>query len=247
MTKKAMPEDGSKSRTTAMDGRAAAPAPAGADSSAGRGADGTVDTRVDTGADTGADTAPSRRDRVIADTRAWVRGAVVGLDLCPFAKGPEARGRVRYVVSEARSEDALLVALLAELEHLAAVDERECETTLLLHPDVLDDFLDYNDFVGRAEDLIADRGFEGVVQLATFHPHYRFAGTGPDDLGNATNRSPYPTLQLLRERSVERAVAAVPDAATIYEANLATLDALGREGWAELQRSWLPDGAAEER
>ena len=180
-------------------------------------------------------------DAIVEATRTWVRVAVVGLDLCPFAKGPEAKGRVRYVVADARDEDALLATLGEELDHLLAVDERDCETTLLIHPFVLHDFLDYNDFVGVAEDLIAARDLDGFVQLATFHPHYRFADTGSDDLGNATNRSPYPTLQLLRETSIDRAVAAVPDASTIYEANVATLEALGDDGWAALQRQWAGD------
>jgi hypothetical protein len=99
---------------------------------------------------------------------------------------------------------------------------------------VLNDFLDYNDFLGVAEAAVADLGLEGVLQVASFHPQYQFAGTGPDDIENYTNRSPYPILHLLREASVERAVAAFPDTAQIYEKNIVTLRHLGHEGWLRL-------------
>lgn len=174
-------------------------------------------------------------DSVAAETRAWVRRAVIGLNLCPFAKGPVARGRVRYVVSEAGSVDGLLATLREELAYLTSVDEDEVETTLLIHPFVLSDFDAFNDFLGVADALVDDMGLESVVQIASFHPRYRFADTSADDLGNATNHSPHPVLQLLRETSVDRAVEAIPDAGAIYSANIATLERLGADGWAALQ------------
>ena len=171
----------------------------------------------------------------LRETRAWVAHAVIGLNLCPFAKAPSNRDRIRYVVSDATAPDALLSELDDELHFLVSHDEAQVETTLVVHPRVLTDFLDFNDFLGVGEALIAERRLEGVVQLASFHPQYQFAGTDVDDPANATNRSPYPTLHLLRESSIERAVAAFPDTDTIFEANIATLQRLGADGWAALQ------------
>lgn len=173
-------------------------------------------------------------DEVVARTRAWVEKAVIGLNLCPFAKPVHLRGAIRYAVSPAETEEELLADLERELHFLRAAEPAEVETTLIVHPGVLADFLDYNDFLGVAESAVAEWGFEGEIQVASFHPHYQFAGTRPDDLGNATNRSPYPTLHLLREASVEKAVAAFPDPAEIYEENIRTLNALGRAGWKRL-------------
>ena len=193
---------------------------------------------------------PADDERRIVETRAWVRRAVIGLNLCPFAKAPEAKGRVRYVLSRAETPESLMRCVDAELAHLLAEPETRTETTLIVHPFVLTDFLAFNDFIGDVEDRIDTAGLDGFVQLATFHPRYRFAGTRDDDLGNATNRSPYPTLQLLRETSVDRAVAAFPDPEVIVEANLATLERLGSDGWAALERAWrndaqeFPDSAA---
>ena len=167
-------------------------------------------------------------------TRAWLERAVIGLDLCPFAKAPHARGRVRIVVSAATDADALLADLQAELDTLAQADPARIETTLLVLPQALRDFEAFNDFLDPADALLEAMALIGVIQIASFHPDFRFADTAPGDLGNATNRSPYPTLHLLREDSVERAVAAFPDPAAIYEANLATLERLGAAGWATL-------------
>jgi hypothetical protein len=175
-------------------------------------------------------------ERAVAETRAWVERAVIGLNLCPFAKAPQAKGQVRYVLSEAREPEALLAGLVDELKLLAETPAERIETTLLIHPHVLADFADYNDFLGIAEDAIAELGLEGTVQVASFHPRYQFAGCAADDVTNATNRSPYPTLHLLREASVERAVAAFPEAEAIFEANMATMRRLGVEGWEALQR-----------
>ncbi|MFL6263336.1 MAG: DUF1415 domain-containing protein [Thermoanaerobaculia bacterium] len=173
-------------------------------------------------------------EEIVAATRHWLEKAVIGLNLCPFARPVYAREQIRYVVSEAETPEALLADLIAELQALAAAEPDEVETTLLIHPRVLSDFLDYNDFLGVAEEAVADLGLEGVLQVASFHPDYQFVGTEPDDITNYTNRSPYPTLHLLREASVERAVASVPDTAEIYERNMETLRRLGLEGWRRL-------------
>ena len=175
-------------------------------------------------------------ERALEETRAWVERVVIGLDLCPFAKAPQKQGRVRYVLSEARDAEALLATLVEELNLLAETPAERTETTLIVHPHVLADFADYNDFLGVAEDAVAELGLEGVIQVASFHPRYRFAGTDEDDVTNATNRSPHPTLHLLREESVERAVAAFPEAEAIWEANVETMRRLGSEGWEALQR-----------
>ncbi|HET9210086.1 MAG TPA: DUF1415 domain-containing protein [Thermoanaerobaculia bacterium] len=173
-------------------------------------------------------------EQIVTATRQWIEKAVIGLNLCPFAKPVYARDQIRFVVSEAGTPEDLLADLVDELQTLAAAEPEEIETTLLIHPRVLNDFLDYNDFLGIAEDAVADLGLEGVLQVASFHPDYQFAGTEPDDVTNYTNRSPYPTLHLLREASVEKAVASVPDASEIYERNMETLRRLGVEGWRRL-------------
>lgn len=171
---------------------------------------------------------------VIAATRAWVERAVIGLNLCPFAKAVETKGLVRYLCCQARTEEALLNALSDALQALAAADPAEVETSLLIHPGVLTDFLDFNDFLGMADELLVSLGLEGEIQIASFHPGYRFAGTAPDAIENHSNRSPYPTLHLLRESSIDAAVAAFPDAADIYERNIDTLRQLGVDGWRRL-------------
>lgn len=172
---------------------------------------------------------------VIAETRAWVDRAVIGLNLCPFAKAVQVKGQIRYAVTDATDTDALLEALREELRLLADADPAQVETTVLIHPGVLADFLDFNDFLEVADAALEALGYAGVLQVASFHPQYQFAGTGADDMTNATNRSPYPTLHLLREASIDRAVAAFPEAKTIYERNIRTLQALGPQGWAALQ------------
>lgn len=178
---------------------------------------------------------------VIARTRAWVDHAVIGLNLCPFAKAPQVKGLVRYVVSHATDPAGLLAALIAELERLAESSAEKIETTLLIHPGVLTDFADYNDFIEVAEDTVAELDLEGVLQVASFHPQYQFADTDVDDVTNASNRSPWPTLHLIREDSIDRAVEAFPEAESIYEVNMATLEKLGPEGWAKLQQQWQGD------
>lgn len=183
-------------------------------------------------------------DEVIAVTRAWVDKAVIGLNLCPFAKSVQVHQQVRYVVSRAVTPEALYQDLHQELALLAGADPQEIDTTLLVHPDVLTDFMDYNDFLDVADAAVEELELDGQIQVASFHPDYRFAGTDENDVSNCTNRSPYPMLHLLREASIERAVAAIPEAADIYEKNIATMEALGSEGWQKLQDEIATAGKA---
>ncbi len=178
---------------------------------------------------------------VIRHTRAWVERAVVGLNLCPFAKAPLVKGQIHFSVCETDDPRVLLDVLCAEMAALARSDPLERETTLLIHPNVLEDFDAFNDFLDAADAALEDLGLDGVLQVASFHPHYRFTGSAADDLGNATNRAPYPTLHLLREASVERAVAAFPEAEAIFEANIATFEALGADAWSQLQAQCRAD------
>ena len=171
---------------------------------------------------------------MVAATRRWVERAVVGLNLCPFARAVSVRGQVRYAVSDATDPDALLEDLESELRLLSFSDAEQVDTTLLILPFVLGDFLDYNDFLDEADAAVARMGLEGVIQVASFHPQYQFAGTDPDDITNYTNRSPYPILHLLREASVSAAVAAFPEADLIYQRNIDTMERLGIDGWIAL-------------
>ena len=170
----------------------------------------------------------------IADTRRWLERAVIGLNLCPFAKAVHAKGQVRWVLSDASTPEALLAELGEELAFLRDADASEVDTTLIVHPQVLQDFVDYNDFLGDADNLVEVMELDGVLQVASFHPQYQFADSDPDDIENFTNRSPYPTLHLLREDSVSRAVEAFPDPDVIVERNVETLRKLGRDGWDAL-------------
>jgi uncharacterized protein len=181
----------------------------------------------------------SNPEIVIADTQRWLERAVIGLNLCPFAKAVHVKGLVRYVVSEATTAAELLVDLKNELNSLANMDVASVsivyDTTLLIAPYCLQDFLDFNDFLGKADKLLAKMKLEGTLQLANFHPHYQFAGTEPDDITNFTNRAPYPTLHLLRESSIDQAVEAFPEAEAIFEVNMATMERLGLKGWDALE------------
>ena len=172
---------------------------------------------------------------VIDDTRAWVDRAVIGLNLCPFAKSVQVKGQVHYAVSAALGPAELLDDLVRELQALLALEAAQRDTTLLMAPDCLADFLDFNDFLEQADQALADLELDGVLQIAALHPLFQFAGTREDDITNFTNRSPYPTLHLLREESVDRAVAAFPEAESIFEKNMQTLEQLGPEGWAALK------------
>jgi uncharacterized protein len=175
----------------------------------------------------------------ILDTRRWLERAVIGLNLCPFAKAVHIKGLIRYAVSEATTPAELLIDLKNELNYLANIDLASVsiayDTTLLIAPYCLRDFLEFNDFLGRADKVIAKMKLEGTLQLANFHPQYQFAGTEPDDITNFTNRAPYPTLHLLRESSIDQAVAAFPEAGAIFEVNMETMERLGLKGWDALQ------------
>lgn len=167
-------------------------------------------------------------------TRRWLERAVIGLNLCPFAKAVYVKQQVRFALSDAELEDDLLEELAEELLRLRDTPADEIDTTLLVHPRVLTDFLDYNDFLDRVDALIEALELDGVLQVASFHPQYQFADSDPDDPGNGTNRAPYPTLHLLREDSLDRAVAAYPDANSIVERNLQTMEKLGLDGLRRL-------------
>ena len=175
----------------------------------------------------------------ILDTQRWLERAVIGLNLCPFAKAVHVKGLIRYAVSEATTSAELLNDLKNELNYLVNLDEAGVsvayDTTLLIAPYCLLDFFDFNDFLGKADKLIAKMKLEGIIQLANFHPQYQFAGTEPDDITNFTNRAPYPTLHLLRESSIDQAVEAFPEAETIFEVNMETMQRLGRKGWDALE------------
>jgi len=177
-------------------------------------------------------------EAIIDATQRWLERAVIGLNLCPFAKAVHVRKQIRYVVSSAATPEELLKDLINELELLAESSAEKIDTTLLIHPDVLTDFLDYNDFLEIADATLEERDLAGELQIASMHPHYQFADTQPDDMENYTNRSPYPTLHLLRESSVDKAVAAFPEADRIFEKNIETMRRLGHEGWDKL---WLTD------
>lgn len=164
----------------------------------------------------------------------WIERAVIGLNLCPFARAPVRGNRVRLVVSHARDADSLLDDLCAELQSLAAADDDECETTLLIVADLFADFLDFNDFLDQADAAIEVLKLDGMIQVASFHPDYRFADSADDDVANCSNRAPFPVLHLLRESSVERAVEALADSEDIYRRNIETLQTLGWDGWNEL-------------
>lgn len=176
------------------------------------------------------------QDPLIA-TQHWLEKAVIGLNLCPFAKAEHVHGRIRYCVSPAKNADVLYEELERELLFLQAADPAKTETTLLIIPNTLQDFLHYNDFLDQADELLEDLELDGIFQIASFHPQYQFADTEPDDITNYTNRSPYPMLHILREDSVEKAVQAFPDAEDIFERNMNTMHQLGHAGWKKLLSS----------
>ena len=185
-------------------------------------------------------------EEAIAATRLWLERAVIGLNLCPFAKGVHVKDQIRYVVSAAQTTEELLRDLLRELEVLAEASRESIDTILLIHPHVLTDFLDYNDFLEVVDAALEEVDLAGELQVASMHPQFQFADTKPDDITNYTNRSPYPTLHLLREASIDEAVAAFPEAEQIFEKNIETMRKLGHEGWdvlglAEVQLRKKPE------
>lgn len=173
-------------------------------------------------------------EQIVAATRRWLERAVIGLNLCPFAKSVYVKEQVRYVVSNATTPEALLETLMEELQALSDTDPGQVDTTLLIHPWVLTDFLDYNEFLDVADAALEDMQLDGELQVASFHPDYQFADTDPNDISNYTNRAPYPILHLLREDSIARAVEAFPEASEIFEKNIDTMEKLGHEGWDKL-------------
>ena len=180
---------------------------------------------------------PMNHEEVVAATREWIEKAVIGLNLCPFAKSVYVKNQVRIVVSDARHIDAFLEDLDRELDYLAEVDPEETDTTLLIHPTLFPDFLDFNDVHQIADEAVVEHELDGVIQIASFHPEYQFEGTEPDDITNYTNRAPFPTLHLIREDSLDKAVEAFPEAETIYERNIETMKKLGIAGWLALGMS----------
>lgn len=177
---------------------------------------------------------PPAAEEILASTRRWLQRAVIGLNLCPFAKGVFNKRQIRYALTAARTPDELLAELERELTLLADTDPDAIETTLLIHPLAMTEFLDYHFFLGEADAALHRLGLVGVLQIASFHPQYEFAGSAPDDIENCTNRSPYPMLHLLREASLERAIASYPGSAEIPERNIETLRRLGHNGWRRL-------------
>ncbi|OHX11262.1 DUF1415 domain-containing protein [Chromobacterium sphagni] len=176
----------------------------------------------------------ANHETVIAATREWLEKAVIGLNLCPFAKAVYVKNQVRIKVSEAANPQQLAEELAEELQLLAQADPEEIDTTLLVHPKTLQRFLDFNDFFDITDAIVGELQLEGVLQVASFHPKFQFEGTGINDVENYTNRSPYPTLHLIREESLDRAVAAFPNAEDIYERNIETVQQLGVAGWKAL-------------
>ena len=175
------------------------------------------------------------QDDVLAAMRLWIEKAVIGLELCPFARQVYVRDQVRLVVSEAKHLDAFLEQLDDELEFLAETDPAEVDTTLLIHPTLFADFETFNEVVGIAEEAVLEHELDGVLQVASFHPRFQFEGTDEDDIGNYTNRAPFPTLHLIREDSLAKALASFPgDPDEIYKRNIETLEKLGHEGWRKL-------------
>jgi uncharacterized protein len=165
---------------------------------------------------------------VIAATTAWLEKVVIGLNLCPFAKAIHVKKQIRYSVSPAVDGSSLLADFKRELAHLVETSPEEIESTLIIHPRVLTDFLEYNEFLAVCDNELEEMGLDGIVQVASFHPAYQFAGTKAGDVTNFTNRSPFPTLHLLRESSVSRAVAQFPNVDGIYKANMETMRKIGK-------------------
>ncbi|MEY3570515.1 MAG: DUF1415 domain-containing protein [Burkholderiaceae bacterium] len=173
--------------------------------------------------------------QIIAYTSAWVEHVVIGLNLCPFAKPVHTKGQIDYFLSHARDETTLAADLRLAMQRLIASTPEKMDTCLLIHPWVLSDFFDYNNFLDIADGILDELELIGVLQIASFHPHYQFAGTTEDDVTNCTNRSPFPMLHLLREKSLDKATAALPDANVIVDRNVDTMISLGHEGWNHLQ------------
>ena len=177
----------------------------------------------------------ARTSEVLQATQGWLERAVIGLNLCPFAKAVHVKSQIHYALCWAQDSADVLDALAAELQDLLAQAPEQRDTTLLIAPDAFPDFWDFHGLVQGAEKLLRSLRLEGVLQIASFHPQYEFADAPTGDMAHYTNRAPYPILHLLREDSMDRAVAAYPDTASIYARNVARLRALGPQGWQDLQ------------
>lgn len=173
-------------------------------------------------------------DTYVQDTVRWLERAVIGLNLCPFAKSVHVKGQIHHVVTLVTAAEDVLAVLREELQALANTPAEVRDTTLVVVPHCLHDFLDFNDFLGDVDDVVHAMGLEGTLQVASFHPQFQFAGTDADDVTNCTNRAPYPTLHLLREASIDRAVSVFPEAETIFEHNMEVLEEMGMAGWLAL-------------
>lgn len=171
---------------------------------------------------------------IINATRHWLTQAVIGLNLCPFAKAPYIKQQLRFCVSHARHLDDFLELLDDELQLLANTPARDIETSLIIEPNLFQDFQDFNDLLDLTDQIITEHHLDGIIQIAPFHPQFQFADAPADDITNYTNRSPYPTLHLIRESSIERAVEAMGDTSTIFERNKQLLRRMGKEGWDKL-------------
>ncbi|WP_150466151.1 DUF1415 domain-containing protein [Francisella sp. SYW-2] len=177
------------------------------------------------------------KQQIITATQNWVKTFVVGMNLCPFAKREVVKNRVRYFVSQATNIEQLLAEVQAELELLES--DTNIETTLVIHPYILQDFYDYNDFLYDADNLLIDMSLEGVYQIASFHPDYQFEGVDLDDVENYTNRSPYPMLHLIREESLEKAIANYPNPDDIPQRNIDLMNKLGIDKVKALLKSCM--------
>ena len=178
---------------------------------------------------------------IAEETRHGLQTAVIGLNLCPFAKAVFNKGLIRIEVSRARHLDDFLEHLDHELLLLRDTPAEEIETTLLIEPQLFADFELFNDVLDITDQVLVEHGLEGIIQIAPFHPQFQFADSEPNAISNYTNRSPYPTLHLIREDSIAKAMQAFPDADTIFERNIALLEQMGLEGWQAL---WKQDKAS---
>ena len=171
-------------------------------------------------------------ENIIQATQKWVETIVVGMNLCPFAKREIVKDRVRYTISESTLQEQLLMDLKTELELLDT--DTSIETTLLIHPSILQDFYDYNDFLELADSLLVDMELDGIYQIASFHPNYQFGGTEFDAAENYTNRSPYQMLHLIREASLERVIGSYPDMDEIPDRNIKLMNDMGANRLKEM-------------
>jgi hypothetical protein len=173
-------------------------------------------------------------ERVLTQTQAWIKKAVIGLNLCPFAQAVYVKNQIRFVVSSADNVEALLAEVKIELKGLLKIDPQITDTTLIVHPHVLNIFSDFNEFLGVLDQVLIDMNFSGDLQIASFHPFYQFEGTKPEDISNYTNRSPFPIIQILRETSIENALKDFEEPDNIFKANIEKLQNLGIAGWKKL-------------